>query len=302
MKILLTGGTGFIGRSIINSSFFEGAEFIVLSRNPKEFQQYVNAKVKFIKSADEIKPNQKIDAIINLAGENIAAKRWSFKQKQELANSRLKATEEVLRVISKLKTKPEILINASAIGYYGSWADEDITEETTPKENFTHILCKKWEDLAIRANNSFGVRTCIIRLGVVMGWGGALEKMLLPFKLGLGGKIGSGKQYFSWVHIYDVLGAIRFLIDNKNCESGAYNLTAPNPVNNYEFTKAFGKILNRPTIFPMPALVVKLLFGEMGETLLLKGQRVLPKKLEEAGYEFKFQNINEALEVIFSGA
>lgn len=301
MKILITGGTGFIGRAIINSSFFDGSEFIVLSRTPEKFRQFAKKNVTFISSADEVSENKKIDAIINLAGENIASKRWSFKQKQELINSRLNATEEVLKIIKKLEQKPKILISASAIGYYGSWNDEEITEETEPKENFTSILCKKWEDTALRAYKSYGVRTCIIRLGVVLGWGGALEKMLLPFKACFGGKIGNGRQYFSWVHIYDVLSAIKSLIDNEACETGSYNLTSPNPVTNSEYTKALGKALKRPTLFPMPSLIVKLLFGEMGETLLLKGQKVLPKKLEEKGFDFKFAQIQPALNSILKG-
>ena len=193
---------------------------------------------------------------------------------------------------------PKIFISASAIGYYGSHSDEILTETSKPNKEFTHELCKKWEQEALNAED-LKIRTCITRLGVVLGKGeGTLKKMEPPFKLGLGGKIGSGEQYFSWVHINDVISAFEHLINNKKL-SGIFNLSSPNAITNSNFTKALGTALNRLTIFPMPSFAVKTMFGEMGETLLLNGQRVFPKKLLDSGFKFNFEKIDEALKNIY---
>jgi uncharacterized protein (TIGR01777 family) len=216
------------------------------------------------------------------------------KYKQELFDSRVNSTKDIISLIKKLNQKPDVLISASAIGFYGSQDDTPLDEEAHPQNEFTHKLCKKWEIEAIKAEK-LGVRVCITRLGVVLGEnGGVLKKLLPPFKMALGGKIGSGKQYFSWIHIDDVISAFSFLVENKK-QSGIYNLTAPNPVTNLEFTKALGKQLKKPTYFAVPAFVVKLFFGEMGEKLLLNGQRVVPNKLRKEDFKCKYPKINEAL-------
>jgi uncharacterized protein (TIGR01777 family) len=292
MNILITGGTGFVGSHLIEYLLVKGCNITILTRDKGN----VTSGIRAIEDINEISQSERIDVIVNLAGAPIS-KRWSEKYKQELINSRVNTTKSTVALIKKLKNKPDVLISASAIGYYGSQDDTPLNEEAHPRNEFTHQLCKKWEAEALKAEK-LGVRVCITRLGVVLGKnGGALKEMLPPFKIGLGGKIGSGKQYFSWVHIDDVISAFAFLVESKK-QSGIYNLTTPNPVTNSEFTKALGKQLKRLTLFPMPAFVVKLLFGEMGETLLLNGQRVVPNKLKEAGFKFKYTKTDEALKDI----
>lgn len=294
MHILITGGTGFVGSSLTNFLLGKGYRITILTHK----KNITIGGVKAISNINEIKSNEKIDGIINLAGAAIS-KNWSDNYKQELITSRVNTTKEVILLIKRLEKKPDILISASAIGYYGSQDDNIIDEKSQPHNEFTSQLCHKWESEALKAED-IGVRVCITRLGVVLGPnGGALKQMLPTFKMGIGGQIGSGKQYFSWVHIDDVILAFSFLIENKK-QNGIYNLTAPNPITNAHFTKALGKQLKRPTIFSVPSFVIKILFGEMGETLLLKGQRVLPKQLQQAGFIFKYPKIDEALENIIN--
>lgn len=292
MNILITGGTGFIGNHLVEYLLSEKHNIIILTRDKTK----VTKGIKAISDVNEIKPNETIDVIINLAGAPIS-KRWSDDYKKEIIDSRLNTTKNIITLIKKLKQKPEVLISSSAIGYYGSKSDSIFDENSRPHNEFTHQLCKKWENEALKAEK-LGVRVCITRLGVVLGKNDGVLKQMLPyFKIGLGGRIGSGKQYFSWVHIDDVISAFSFLIKDKK-QNGIYNLTAPNPITNKEFTQGLGKALKRPAIFPMPAYVVKLLFGEMGETLLLQGQRVFPKKFKDAGFKFKHPKIDEALRSI----
>jgi uncharacterized protein (TIGR01777 family) len=298
-KILITGATGFIGKKLAKSLQEKGFELLIHTRNRANAQKIFGEKVNITSDFESIKNNAKIDAIINLAGENIGNKKWTDSQKRELKNSRINTTVGLVKLIERLNEKPKTFISASAIGYYGSRGDEVLNENSAPKNEFTNQLCTEWEKAANRAKK-YDVRTCITRFGVVLGKdGGALAKMLPPFKLGLGGKIGSGAQYFSWVHIDDVVSAINFLL-KKDTLSGEFNVTAPNPVTNIELTKSLGTILKRPTLLPLPAFVIKTIFGEMGETLLLKGQRVIPENLKEAGYKFKYKNIDDALNEILS--
>jgi uncharacterized protein (TIGR01777 family) len=214
-----------------------------------------------------------------------------------LIDSRLEITKNLILLIKSLKTKPNLLISASAIGYYGNQSNNYIDENSLYINDFTHKLCNLWE-LEAKKAEKLGVRTCITRLGVVLGKnGGALEEMLPIFRLGLGAKIGSGKQFFAWVHIDDVIGAFNFLIKDKT-QKGIYNLTSPNPVTNYRFTKELGKMINRPTVLTIPKFVIKMIFGEMGDKLLLNGSAVYPKKLLDSGYEFQFKTIEASLENI----
>jgi len=290
MNYLITGGTGFIGSELVKKLVQKGNSVTVLSRKKNQ----KNSSVRFIGNFSEIDQNEKIDCVINLAGEPIAAKKWSRKQKEILLNSRLDVTKKIIELIAKLNHKPRLLISASAIGFYGSNEDEILDEKSPHKIEFTNQLCGAWEAQALEAQG-FGVRTCIVRLGVVLEKnGGALAKMLPAFKFGLGGKIASGKQFMSWVHRQDVLSAIDFLINNDKL-SGVFNVTAPNPLTNAEFTKTLAKTLRRPAFFDMPLFVVKMLFGEMGETLLAKGQRVYPKNLLDSGFDFRFKNLRDAL-------
>ncbi len=290
MNYLITGGTGFIGSELVKKLVQKGDTVTVLSRKKNQ----KNPSVRFINNFSEIDQNEEIDCVINLAGEPIAAKKWSRKQKEILLNSRLDVTKKIIELIAKLNHKPSLLISASAIGFYGSSEDEVLDEKSPQKVEFTNQLCSAWEAQALEAQG-LGVRTCIIRLGVVLGKnGGALAKMLPAFKFGLGGKIASGKQFMSWVHREDVLSAIEFLINNDKL-SGVFNVTAPNPVTNAEFTQTLAKTLRRPAFFDMPHFVVKMLFGEMGEVLLASGQRVVPKNLLDAGFNFRFEKLEKAL-------
>jgi uncharacterized protein (TIGR01777 family) len=289
MNILITGGSGFIGSEATKAFLSQGYNVIILSRRKLNAPQ----QVRVIQSVSQINSSEKIDIIINLAGSTIS-KRWSLAYKQNLISSRLAVTTSIIALIKQLKEKPALLISASAIGYYGSQNSNYVDEASPYIDDFTHELCNLWELEAQKAQE-FGVRTCIARLGVVLGKsGGALQKMLPLFKLGLGGKIGSGKQFFSWIHISDVIGAFNFLISNI-AQKGVYNLTSPSPVTNSQFTTALGRELKRSVFFTIPSFVIKVVFGEMGDKLLLNGSAVYPKKLLDNGYEFKFKSIEPAL-------
>lgn len=291
MNILITGGTGFIGSALTKFFIQKGYLTTILSRNCPAL-----SSVRIIKSIEQINVDEKIDIIINLAGAPIN-KKWTNSYKEVLIDSRLEITKNLILLIKSLKTKPNLLISASAIGYYGNQSNKYIGENSLYINDFTHKLCNLWE-LEAKKAEKLGVRTCITRLGVVLGKnGGALEEMLSIFRLGLGGKIGSGKQFFSWVHIDDIIGAFNFLIKDKT-QKGIYNLTSPNPVTNYRFTKELGKMINRPTVLTIPKFVIKMIFGEMGDKLLLNGSAVYPKKLLDSGYEFQFKTIEASLENI----
>jgi len=291
MNILITGGTGFIGSALTKFFIQKGYLTTILSRNCPAL-----SSVRIIKSIEQINVDEKIDIIINLAGAPIN-KKWTNSYKEVLIDSRLEITKNLILLIKSLKTKPNLLISASAIGYYGNQSNKYIGENSLYINDFTHKLCNLWE-LEAKKAEKLGVRTCITRLGVVLGKnGGALEEMLSIFRLGLGGKIGSGKQFFSWVHIDNIIGAFNFLIKDKT-QKGIYNLTSPNPVTNYRFTKELGKMINRPTALTIPKFVIKMIFGEMGDKLLLNGSAVYPKKLLDSGYEFQFKTIEASLENI----
>lgn len=291
MNILITGGTGFIGSALTEFFIQKGYLITILSSNPPAL-----SSVRIIKSIGQISVVEKIDIIINLAGAPIN-KRWTNSYKELLIDSRLEVTKNLILLIKSLKTKPDLFISASAIGYYGTQNNKYIDENSLYINDFTHELCNLWELEAGKAEK-LGVRTCITRLGVVLGKnGGALKEMLPIFRLGLGGKIGSGKQFFSWIHIDDVIGTFNFLIKDKT-QKGIYNLTSPNPVTNYKFTEALGKMINRPTVLTIPKFVIKMIFGEMGDKLLLNGSAVYPQKLLDSGYEFQFKTIELSLENI----
>ena len=291
MNIMITGGTGFIGSALSKFFIQKGYLTTILSRHCPAL-----SSVRIIKSIEQINVDEKIDIIINLAGAPIN-KKWTNSYKEVLIDSRLEITKNLILLIKSLKTKPNLLISASAIGYYGNQSNNYIDENSLYINDFTHKLCNLWE-LEAKKAEKLGVRTCITRLGVVLGKnGGALEEMLPIFRLGLGAKIGSGKQFFSWVHIDDIIGAFNFLIKDKT-QKGIYNLTSPNPVTNYRFTKELGKMINRPTVLTIPKFVIKMIFGEMGDKLLLNGSAVYPKKLLDSGYEFQFKTIEASLENI----
>lgn len=299
MTILITGGTGWIGQALVPALLSDGHTVRILSRGsslPKEF----DPSVELAQWAGPPEPIPDtalagVDAVINLAGESLAGGRWTEKRKQRMYSSRVDTTKQLVDAIGRREQKPRVLISASAVGYYGDRGDEAITEAAQPGDDFLAALCSHWEDAAKKVI-PHGVRLAIMRLGVVLGHGGgALPQMMLPFKLFVGGPVGSGRQVMSWVHRDDVVGATRFVLEHEEL-SGPINLTAPNPVTNREFSKTLGRVLHRPSFWPVPAFAVRLLFGEMGDTVL-KGQRVIPKRLQEFGYEFQSPEVEGALRV-----
>ena len=289
MHILITGGTGFIGSKLAKYFLDQKYKVTILSRNIKNILPSAN----IITNLEDIK--SKIDIIINLAGEPLDKKRWNNEVKNEIYNSRINTTKKLVDYINNSKTPPSLLISGSAVGYYGSsYTKTYIEKDPAPQNDFPSKLCFDWEKEAFKANNK--TRVCIIRLGIVLGKnGGALSKMLLPFKLCLGARLGNGSQYMSWVHIDDVIGAIDFLINSKN-SSGTYNVTSPNAVSNSEFTTILAKSLGRFSFLYLPEFVLKLLFGEIGKELLLKSQKTYPEKLINEGYSFKYNALESALQ------
>lgn len=293
MKILITGGTGFIGKALCHFLLSKNHHLTVLSRKPGSVETLCGKSVTAIKNIDDLADSDSFDAIINLAGEAIADARWSEKRKQLLLDSRIKTTQQLISYIDTADKKPNVLISGSAIGYYGNRASIKLHEQAHPHDEFSHRLCAQWETAASEAEK-LGIRTCIVRTGLVIGNdGGFLKRMLLPFKLGLGGALGDGTQWMSWIHLTDYIAILEKLLESATLQ-GIFNATAPEPVTNAEFSKILGQVLNRPVIVPIPAFVLKILLGEMAE-LVLGGQRVIPVRLEEAGFKFKFKTLSEAL-------
>ncbi len=296
MNILITGATGLIG-SALCKLLADKHTLIALTRSIRKAKTSLPNPINFIDDLEDINFDN-LDAVINLAGEPIADKRWSAQQKQHIFQSRLSITEKIVSKINASDTPPKVLISGSAIGFYGRQASEKVIDESfsSTYPEFSHQLCKQWEELALQAQSP-DVRVCLLRTGIVLSkQGGALDKMLPPFKLGLGGRMASGKQMMSWIHIDDMVNAIIFLLEDERAH-GAFNLTAPKPVSNTNFTHLLAKTLNRPALFPMPEFVLKLLFGEMSD-LLIYGQNVIPKKLEQQGFNFKFKTLDTALNEI----
>lgn len=293
MKYLITGGTGFIGQALINTLCRDNHTVTVLSRH--SHQQL--PQCRFIKTLDLLDNAESFDVVINLAGSPIN-RRWSQAIKRDLIASRVDTTNAVVNTLARLSQPPAVMISASAIGYYGPQAQGELTENASYVDSFTHDICQAWE-AAANPVTTIGTRLCITRLGVVLGKGGGIiQKMHLPFYLGLGGQLGSGSQVLSWIHIDDVIAGFLHLVQNPE-HSGIYNFTAPNPVTNAQFTQSLGKALKRPTLLPLPSIIVRALFGEMGETLLLSGQTVLPQRLLQTQFAFTYPTLNSALTAIF---
>ena len=290
MKILVSGMSGPIGAELLPAIGASGNKVTRLVRRPPQ-------------SSDEIRwdPMRSIvpetvsgfDAVIHLAGESIVG-RWTSEKKARMVDSRVQGTGHLAEALARASRKPQVLITASAIGYYGDRGEETLTEESGPGTNFLAGLCRQWE-AATGAAAQAGIRTVQVRIGVMLSTkGGALPKMLTPFKLGLGGRIGSGRQYLSWISIDDVVGAILYAL-NAGQVRGPVNATAPNPATNSEFTRSLAEVLHRPAIFPMPTFAVRALFGQMGDELLLASARVLPSKLQVSGYQFRRPELKTAL-------
>jgi len=292
--VLITGASGFIGSALIATLLAEGRSVIALSRSPDKLRKRFPS-IRVVDSLAQISASQRLDAIVNLAGAPILDARWSKARKALLYASRLDTTNAVVALIRRLEAVPEVLISGSAIGFYGSHGDRVLLEPDDGRPCFAHELCRDWEQAALQAE-SLGVRVCLVRTGVVLGRGGALQRMLLPFRLGLGGPIGGGRQWMSWIHLTDMVAVINYLLEHQVL-AGVFNATAPEPVTNREFSRTLGAILNRPTVLPLPAWVLKLALGE-GATLLTEGQRVIPGRVQEAGFVFRFPHLRHALKQI----
>lgn len=289
--IFITGGTGLIGTAIIDQWLKDGHQLIVQSRYPQKVKQLFADKVIAVRAITEV--TQPIDGILNLAGEAIADARWSQARKQALFDSRVTLTEQLIAGIKQNKLKPQWMISGSAVGWYGNQYGRVLTETSGYQDEFAHRLCSAWEQAAQQAKD-LGIRLCLLRTGLVLAPnGGFLKRMLLPFKLGLGGRIGDGQQYMPWVHLEDMVRLIEFLRSNEKL-SGVFNATAPNPVTNAEFSKALARQLKRPACLPLPATLLKLGLGEMAE-LLLHGQRAIPEKATTAGFKFDYTDLDTAL-------
>ncbi|MEL4272123.1 TIGR01777 family oxidoreductase [Shewanella xiamenensis] len=290
MKILITGASGFIGQQLV-AHLANHHQLLLLTRHPANSRQLLGPQHQYLSSLDEIDDLNHINAVINLAGEPIVAKRWSAQQKQRICDSRWNITARLSQLILQSSNPPQVMISGSAIGFYGRQGANTIDEHAAPHPEFSHDICKEWERLALEAATK--TRVCILRTGIVLGHGGALAKMLPPFKLGLGGPIGHGRQGMSWIHIHDMVALIDFLLCHQECH-GVFNATAPHPVSNAEFSKTLGRVLNRPAFMTAPAPVLRLAMGEMAD-LLIEGQFVLPKHALDAGFSFRFAQLEPAL-------
>ena len=291
--ILVTGGTGFIGRILCPELLNAGYQVDVLSRQSPEDVRAICGQVTPIGNLTDIGEGSGYDAVVNLAGEGIAEKRWTEHRKQLLRDSRIALTRELVSALLRCDRLPSVLVSGSAVGYYGAQGDRTVNEDTAPNDEFSHRLCADWEKAA-EALADKGVRTCYSRTGLVVGPdGGFLERMVLPFRLGLGGRIGNGQQYMPWVHRRDVVNAILWMLDTESAR-GAYNVVSPNPVTNSGFTRTLAKVLSRPAVFPVPTMVLKLALGELSR-LLLTGQRAVPERLQQAGFRFTYPELEPAL-------
>jgi uncharacterized protein (TIGR01777 family) len=300
MRIIITGGTGLIGGALAANLANDGHEVILLSRAPERATSLpsgVRAERWDGRTATGWAPlADGADAVVNLAGEGIASSRWTEERKRRIRESRVNAGQAVVEAVKAAARKPGVVIQSSAVGYYGVHGDEEITESTPAGNDYLAQVAVAWES-ATEPVETLGVRRAIIRTGVVLSKkGGALPQMLLPFKLFAGGPIGSGRQWFPWIHIADEVSAIRFLIENRQA-SGAFNLSAPNPLTNAEFGRVVGRVMGRPAFMPAPAFALRLVFGEMA-TVLLDGQRQVPKRLLELGFAFRFPSAQAALKDI----
>ncbi len=305
MRIFMTGATGLVGTRLVKQLRGRGDDVTVLTRRPSVAKERL-AGCELV-GGDPMQAGpwmdavRKCDAVVNLAGENIFGRRWNEGFKALLRDSRVRSTQHVVQALARgpgiAGDQPRVLVNASAIGYYGPRGDEELHEDAAPGDDFLARLCVEWEQAAWAAERH-GVRVAALRIGIVLDpQGGALGQMLLPFKLGLGGMVGNGRQWMSWIHHADLVGMLLLALDNDRAR-GPLNGTAANPVTNREFTKALGRALHRPTIFPIPRFGLRLRFGEIAD-VLATGQRVVPKAALDLGYCFQFPTIDAALADLF---
>jgi uncharacterized protein len=297
MKVLVTGSTGLVGAALVSRLASEGQTVCRLmraqSKSTAESKDGFN--VAWNPATGELGgAGVGADAVVNLAGASIAEGRWTAERKALLRTSRIDTTRALVNALAKMNARPRVLVSASAIGIYGDRGDELLTEESNAGGDFLAGLAKEWEAEALKAE-ALGIRVVLARFGIILAReGGALPKMMLPFKFGAGGKLGSGKQWMSWVTIEDVIGILKFAIENTSVR-GAVNVVGPGAVQNAEFTKVLAKAMHRPALFPAPAFALRMALGEMANALLLSSQRVVPNGLEKAGYKFKQAELGPAL-------
>lgn len=302
MKILITGATGLVGKKLVNKLLANNHEVIVLSRNPVNAVKTLGSNVKAYSWPNHLTlpPSEAfkgIDGIVHLMGENIGAKRWSNEQKAILKSSRIDATKNLVTVINQNNIDLKFFISASAIGIYPISLDKTFNENSELGNGFLPELCQEWENASQDLPAS--TRKVYLRTSVVLDkTDGALKKMLPPFYMGVGGILGNGKQAMSWIHIDDLVNLYVKAIEDENFK-GAYNACSPNPVSNYEFTKALGKAISRPTLFPVPEFVIKTMFGEMS-SIILDSQKVVSSRLSERNFQFQYPKIDEAFKKIFN--
>jgi uncharacterized protein (TIGR01777 family) len=294
MHILLTGGTGLIGRHLCRHWQMQGHRLTVWSRSPQNVPRLCGPDVQGIAQLADLGA-QPVDAVINLAGAPIADRPWTRKRKALLWDSRINLTEQLLAWLEQREHKPRVLISGSAVGWYGDGGERELDESSQPvSEDFASRLCGAWEETAQRAQ-AMGIRVVLVRTGLVLAAeGGFLHRLLLPFKLGLGGPIGNGRQWMPWIHLQDQIAAIDFLL-SRNDAQGPYNACAPSPERNRDFAKTLASVLHRPAFMPLPAPALRLLLGELS-VLLLGGQRARPTRLEAAGFTYRYTDLHAALD------
>jgi uncharacterized protein (TIGR01777 family) len=294
--VLVTGATGFIGRRLVEALAAAGHQAIMLARNPGKAAR-LPPPFRLVTSLDQIPSDTRIDAVVNLAGEPVADRVWTAARRRRILASRLRVTRDVVRMIARLERKPAVLVSGSAIGWYGLWQDETLTEFDGGKACFTHRVCAAWERAAMLAERH-GVRVVRLRIGLVLGTeGGVLARLLTPFELCLGGRIGHGRQWMSWIVRDDLVRLIAHVIATPSL-TGAVNGTAPEPVTNASFTQELAGALHRPAILPVPAALLRRLAGDLADELLIGGQRVLPDKAEASGFKFLYPTLRHALSVL----
>jgi uncharacterized protein (TIGR01777 family) len=294
MRILVTGASGFLGRHLTAQLGRQRHEVLRLTRGPLDPADPRLLHWDPSRAEVDARALQDLDAVIHLAGEGIADARWTEAYKQRLCDSRLQSTRLLVEALSAQRQKPKIFLAASAVGYYGDRGNEDLSEASTQGQGFLPALCAQWEAEAARAAD-LGMRVLHLRLGMVMGTdGGILKKTLLPFKLGFGGRLGSGLQWMSWIAMSDAVRAVSFLLE-RPAGTGVYNLAAPNPVTNAQYTQSLRRALSRPALLPIPGFALRAAFGEMADALLLAGQKAFPARLKAEGFTWELPYIGEAL-------
>lgn len=294
MKILVTGGSGFIGQHLCRRLAAHGHELIVLSRRPRRSARHLPEETRLIESLEAIGNDERIDGIVNLAGESLFAGRWTSRRKQALFDSRIGVTQALVSLVARLERKPAVLVSGSAVGFYGDADNAELTEDSPArKRDFGYLLCDAWEQAA-RPVSRQGVRLCLIRTGIVLGRdGGMLGKLWPVYRTGLGAMIGDGNQWLSWIHIDDMVAVLVRALETPGIE-GVFNACAPVPVTQREFHRALAKQVNRPALLKVPSAALRLGLGEMSG-MLLGGQRVYPRRLEQQGFVFRFPDLPTAL-------